>query len=104
MNKRRTNVQSIKPSKKRRTKGVKVARRKEPVIKFRQSLFWDVDPKKIDPQKHATYIIERILDFGNDQELRWMAHYYRTPQIHKVVTTSRAIHNKSKSLWQLVFR
>lgn len=36
-------------------------------MRFRQSLFWDVDPKTIDPKKHAQYIIERILDFGYDR-------------------------------------
>ena len=35
-------------------------------MRFRRSLFWDVDPKTIDEKRHATYIIERILDFGND--------------------------------------
>ena len=46
------------------------------VIPFRQSLFWDVDPKTIDPEKHAVYIIERMLDFGRDDEVRWMWKYY----------------------------
>jgi len=31
---------------------------------FRQSLFWDVDPKTIDPEKNAKYVIERVLEFG----------------------------------------
>lgn len=35
---------------------------------FRQALFWDVDPKTIDPEKHAVYIIERVLDFGNKND------------------------------------
>ncbi|MBI4994134.1 hypothetical protein HZC21_00610 [Candidatus Peregrinibacteria bacterium] len=37
------------------------------MITFRQSLFWDIDPKTIDLKKHKRYIIERILDFGNDK-------------------------------------
>ena len=41
------------------------------VMKFRQSLFWDADPNKIDPQKNARYIIERVADLGNDKEARW---------------------------------
>ncbi len=41
-------------------------------MKFRQSLFWDVDPKTINPKKHARYIIERILDFSHDDEVRWL--------------------------------
>ena len=45
-------------------------------MKFRQSLFWDTDPKKIDKEKNARYIIERILDLGNDKEVKWMWDYY----------------------------
>ena len=74
------------------------------VMKFRPSLFWDVDPKTIDPKKHAKYIIERVLDFGNDKEVRWLSHYYPTLSIQRVVKTSRGLHNKTKSLWSLVFR
>ena len=73
------------------------------VMVFRQSLFWDVDPKTIDPQKHAVYIIERILDFGRTEELQWMAQYYPKELIRKVVQTSRVLQRKSRALWEPVF-
>lgn len=72
-------------------------------IRFRPELFWDVDPKTIDPKKHARYIIERILDFGNDKEVRWMAHSYSPRMIRGVVHNSRVIHNKSKALWAALY-
>ncbi|MEK7452101.1 MAG: hypothetical protein AAB664_02085 [Patescibacteria group bacterium] len=71
---------------------------------FRQSLFWDVDPKSINPKKHAQYIIERILDLGNDREIRWMNRQYSKTMIGKVVKKSRVLHKKSKNLWSLVYR
>lgn len=60
-------------------------------MKFRQSLFWDTDPKLIDPQKHAVYIIERVLDFGNDKEVRWVCNFYRPALIKKVINNSRSL-------------
>lgn len=72
-------------------------------MKFRQSLFWDVDPKTIDPKKHATYIIERILDFGNDREVRWMARAYSPRRIRDTVRRSRVLHDKSRALWSRVY-
>lgn len=72
-------------------------------IRFRQSLFWDVDPKTVDPQKHARYIIERVLDFGNDEELRWLVGYYPRQLISEVVKTSRTLHAKSHALWNLLY-
>ena len=40
------------------------ARKTKETIPFRPTLFWDVDPATIDPDKNAKYIIERIMDFG----------------------------------------
>lgn len=78
---------------------------KKPVIKFRQTLFWDVDPKTIDPQRHARYIIERVLDFGDEREVRWLVHHYPPGIIKKTLREPRSpLHDKSKILWSLVFR
>ena len=77
--------------------------KKKPTIKFRQSLFWDVDPKKIDPKKHARYIIERVLDLGNDNEVRWLTHQYPSKLIKETFKKSRALHPKSTALWKLIY-
>lgn len=71
-------------------------------FQFRQTLFWDVDPKVIDPDKNARYIIERMLDLGDTPDLNWMFHYYPKKQIQEVVTTSRTLHKKSANFWGLM--
>ena len=78
---------------------------KKKAIKFRQELFWDVDPETIDPKKNARYIIERILDFGSLSEARWLFHFYSRSFIRKTIERPRvALHNKSKALWSLILR
>ena len=67
---------------------------------FRQSLFWDVDPKTIDPDKHARYVIERIIDFGNDSEARWLYAAYPHTLIRDVVERSRSIQPRGRALWK----
>lgn len=81
----------------------KLSAKNKEIMPFRRSLFWDVDPKTIDPEKHAEYIIERVLDFGDAHEVRWMAGYYPNRLIKKVVRESRVLHDKSRNLWELVF-
>jgi len=66
----------------------------------RPSLFWDVDPKTVDPKRHARYIIERIMDFGTDKEARWMWNAYSKSLMHDVVQKSRVLHPPTKALWQ----
>ncbi|MFH1253630.1 MAG: hypothetical protein V1664_04875 [Candidatus Uhrbacteria bacterium] len=78
---------------------------KKPVkIPFRQALFWDVDPKTIDPKKHAQYVIERILDFGNDNEVRWIWQTYPAKTISETMQRSRILHKKSKNLWSMLIK
>ena len=71
-------------------------------MKFRQSLFWDVDPKKIDPKKHARYIIERIFAFVKDEEARWMSSKYDKRAIKSTVGASRTLRPETKNLWQIL--
>lgn len=73
------------------------------VISFRQSLFWDVDPKTIDPEKNAVYVIERILEFGRPDETHWLFSYYSKQLIKEVMERPRAqISQNSKALWSLI--
>ena len=68
-------------------------------MKFRQSLFWDTDPEKIDPKKNARYIIERILELGEDEEVRWMWNFYDKSLLKRAVEKSRSLRPETKKLW-----
>ncbi len=69
---------------------------------FRQSLFWDTNPEKIDPKTHAKYIIERIMDLGNDDEVRWMWQEYPHTLLAEVADNSRVLHTSTRTLWKLL--
>ncbi|OGH64152.1 MAG: hypothetical protein A2821_02610 [Candidatus Magasanikbacteria bacterium RIFCSPHIGHO2_01_FULL_41_23] len=73
-------------------------------MKFRQALFWDTNPKKIDTKKNAQYIIERILDFGNDKEVRWLWNFYDKSFLKKVVKKSRCLRPRTRQLWQILLK
>lgn len=44
--------------------------------KFRRVLFWDTDFKKIDWQKQKHAIIKRVLERGNDEEIKELIRFY----------------------------
>jgi len=74
-------------------------------MKFRQSLFWDVDPDTIDLEKHARYVIERVLDFGSDEEVRWLFKRYPREKIAGVLKLPRGqVDPKSRALWELILQ
>ena len=73
-------------------------------MRFRQTLFWDVNPQKIDVKKNAQYIIERIADLGNDQEARWVLDYYDKPFLRRIISKSRCLRPRTKALWTLLLK
>lgn len=74
-------------------------------MKFRQTLFWDTDPKKIDPKKNARYIIERVLEFGELDEVSWVFKHYPRRMIKKTLRLPRVqLSPKSKALWSLLVK
>jgi len=73
-------------------------------MKFRQALFWDTNPNKIDAQKNAQYVIERILDLGNDREVRWLWNFYDKAFLEKIVSKSRCLMPQTKNLWLLMLK
>lgn len=64
-------------------------------------LFWDVDLSTIDPDKHSTFIIERILRFGLPEDVRAMLEQYNEATLRSVVTRSRHIDRKTAAFWAI---
>lgn len=73
-------------------------------MEFRQALFWDTNPSKIDTEKNAEYIIERVLDFGHDNEVKWVRSFYDKALIKKVVENPRKLMPDTKTLWRLILQ
>ena len=71
-------------------------------MKLRPALFWDTDPARIDLEENARYVIERVLDFGTDEEVRWVKNFYDISLIKDVVSTSRSLRAETKNLWTLL--
>ena len=66
-------------------------------------LFWDIDPQKIEIHTFSKYIIERILELGNEQAFQWLQLVFPTKKIIEVLYTSRALSKKSKTFWEVWF-
>ncbi|OHA22584.1 MAG: hypothetical protein A3B08_01650 [Candidatus Taylorbacteria bacterium RIFCSPLOWO2_01_FULL_43_44] len=72
-------------------------------MEFRPSLFWDTEVDRIDPKKHARYIIERVLELGEPADVRSLFEEYPKDEIKRVMNLLRAqLSAKSKALWSLI--
>lgn len=61
-------------------------------------LFWDVDIKSLDLKKHRRYIIERTLNMGDLEHLRWIIKNYSKYEILEEVKNNPHINKKSAVL------
>ena len=66
-------------------------------------LFWDVDPAALDPEFHKEFIIERVLNMGDEESLKWLWQEYGAQVIYDTVINSRRLTLKTARCWQNYF-
>lgn len=64
--------------------------------------FWDTDLERLDIKQHKRYILERILEMGDQQAVDWMFDNFSKEDILGVLKSSRRISKKSLVYWNLV--
>jgi len=65
----------------------------------KRSLFWDVDPKTINPQEHKRFIMERVLARGDVDDIRWAQEFYGNEDLKETLLVAKTIDPKSLSFW-----
>jgi len=51
---------------------------------FSINLFWDADTKELNMEKHASYIIGRVLDYGRWEDWLFICNYYGLDKIKEI--------------------
>jgi len=65
--------------------------------------FWDTDPHKLDSSKHASYIIERLLEQGDLDSLKWVNDTFPKEDIYHTIKTSRRLSAKTRNFFSLYY-
>ena len=63
----------------------------------------DVDTEELDLKKHWFFVIERIMDYGNENDVQWMLGTFSKEQLIEVVKKSRNLNRKTANFWVLWF-
>ena len=58
-------------------------------------IFWDINPEKLDWQKNAQFIIERVLTRGFTKDVRLMFKIYTKNQLVEAVIKSKTLDKKT---------
>ena len=67
----------------------------------KKSLFWDV--AEVNPKKNKKFIIERILNFGDEEDFRWAIKIYGNNEVKENLLKSRTLDKKSLYFWRQYF-
>ena len=61
--------------------------------------FWDIDPNKLDPSKKPYYVINRLLDKGNLEAVRWVRRNFPEDLIVETIKKMRDMSFKTAMFW-----
>ena len=64
--------------------------------------FWDADIKDIDLKKRASYVIERVLEYGDEKAFAWLKRNVRQDLIKRVLMESRSLSPQGANFWAFV--
>ena len=67
------------------------------------SLLWDAKLADISLSKHKQYVIERVLEYGDLAEDKWLKSVYSIEDIIDVIKRSRQISIKTANYYSLIF-
>lgn len=65
--------------------------------------FWDSDPAQINVSEHAAYVIDRLLEYGDVADLRWLFRRFSHRKIISVLKNSTRLSRFSAGFWAMYF-
>jgi len=70
---------------------------------LRPVLFWDVDLAGLDLDVHAAYVIRRVMEHGNRDEVRAVWRYFGAETIKHHLLSARSLSPKTVSYFANIF-
>ncbi len=71
---------------------------------LRKTLFWDVDPDKLDLEKNAQFIIGRVLDFGGIEDWKAIKNFYGLKKIKEAALGHVFSDRRSPNFWSIILK
>jgi hypothetical protein len=69
---------------------------------FLRPYFWETDFAGLRLPEQQSYVIERVLEYGDDRAIHWLKATFEPETIAEVVRHSRRISRNTANLWALV--
>ena len=66
-------------------------------------LFWDVRQEDVDPDKHAEWLSQRVLEYGDWPDWQALVSYFGKERLGQIVTGIRSLHPKALAFCRIWF-
>ncbi len=70
---------------------------------FLRPFFWDVTPATLDVREYWFFVLERLLELGDDQAIRWVLTNFTDDEIIAVLRQSARISPRTANWWALKY-
>ena len=68
-----------------------------------RTLFWDTCIDEFEPTAHPRYTIRRVLEHGNEDQVRWLTRTLSPDAVRDSLKTDSRLSARSAAFWALVF-
>ena len=72
--------------------------------KFLHRYFWDIEAKKLNPQKRPQYVIQRLLEMGDQKAIRWLRKNFSKAQIVTTLRERRGFSTRAANFWSAFYK
>lgn len=69
-----------------------------------KKFFWDVSFADLDKVADYYFILERLLEYGDDEAVRWLLRNYSKKDLMEVITSSRRLSPKTGHFWKCYYQ
>jgi hypothetical protein len=64
--------------------------------------FWDIDSTQLDPKKDSRFIIDRLFEWGDLEEIQWLLKTYPKKLLKSELKSCRTLTPKSAAFWAFI--
>lgn len=64
--------------------------------------FWDVDPASLEPSRNFLFIIQRLLNQGDEKAVRWVRRNFNESQIRQTFEKMRDFNPRVANFWRII--
>jgi len=75
----------------------------EPLPASFEKYFWDCDFVQLNMQGYCRFIVERVLNMGNTESVRWLLAHTEESLIRNIVDSSKNLNDKTRNFWKTIF-